>query len=1258
MTWLKKQLFLGLATAVVVGCGGGGGSTTNTTTNNNQPKTGTGYYVDSNITGANFVCGSISGVTDNGRFEFERGEGCKFSLGDIILREVNASILEDGVIIFENNIQVAKLLLSLDSDANATNGITISKEAIDLLKEKSFNHIPTDDEISDLVDELKDNNKTEYKGKTYSQEEVIAHLNETRKKTHDTTPPTITLIGDNPLLINQFGEFNDPGASAVDVLGLSVDVEVNATVNTDIVGDYNVTYSAVDAIGNRATAIRVVRVIDVTPPVITLQGENPFIAEVGTNFTIPGATAVDAVDGNVSVIIRDDEVNSTKIGEYTVEYFATDRAGNEANVTRVIKVIDTTPPVITLNGNEHMDVLLNSTFDDPGATATDNSGENITVEVNGTVNSRVAGDYTLTYIAVDSSGNRATKTRSVSIILGQAPNLTVDENNITIEVGSTFTPPNATATDAEEGNISDRIQISSDVNASKIGHYTITYSVTDAQGNSVSKIVNVNVVDTTPPVITLNGSEHLNILLDSNFTDPGAIATDNSGENITVEVNGTVDTSVEGDYTLTYIAVDSSGNRATKTRSVNVGLGNVPVITLNGPAEMTLFVGDEYQEPGATATDVEDGNLTASIVIEGSVNTNTIGNYIISYKVTDSHGNQATKSRTVHIIDFKANNDEVNATRVEPITVNVLRNDAIPNGATVELYLIDSDNDNPTQNPVSDGFGTWSIDNNSIVFTPSSDFSSDFVSIGYEIKLGNKTSRGYIRISFPIEPSLECNTTTLSSIDDIVNAIVNRSIDVYKNDDTEKRFKTRIKPKYGYIISEDLFEDSNIDIGLAINPFYFVKYEESNHHNYQTVELETTRVYFNESSNSWGFRESKVENYNGDKYSKTKGAEGSYEKSQSNGSYALSIGEEHIIDFKLIKVIDTTTLQNMFNQMDINISLEDSDKAALLIEKQISTEYYWEEDRAEEENITANSLSDIIDRFKYDSSKEDGYDYDMFHNRNTYKKTIVFAADSTGNSGRLVEVYTPNNTIISNDAGTWEITSVESDSGNSYEVLIVKPKLCGYHYNEYEPKVFKISNGLAVEGDVDIAGTTEANFVYSSSLAAKLKDYFEEYAPLDVTEDSNISFSKNITLDEYNDAQAQQFAKISYYSLKLKHNEDGDLKIREKIATIHDSNITFTEVRDDGNRSMDIPYTNDNNEIQIYNENGDLSRAQKLIETLDANELNNQFDDIGGFSGGDKGYKFVVKDHEDGDWEYQEVIWFNESAASKVKTYLQNLIND
>ncbi len=75
-----------------------------------------------------------------------------------------------------------------------------------------------------------------------------------------------------------------------------------------------------------------------------------------------------------------------------------------------------------------------------------------------------------------------------------------------------------------------------------------------------------------------------------------------------------------------------------------------PVLTMNGSNPMTVMLGATFTDPGATATDQEDGNLTSQIVATGNVNTLIAGTYTLTYNVTDSGGMPATSvTRTVNV---------------------------------------------------------------------------------------------------------------------------------------------------------------------------------------------------------------------------------------------------------------------------------------------------------------------------------------------------------------------------------------------------------------------------------------------------------------------------------------------------------------------------------------------------------------------------------------------------------------------------------
>ncbi|MBU6388768.1 DUF5011 domain-containing protein [Patescibacteria group bacterium] len=182
--------------------------------------------------------------------------------------------------------------------------------------------------------------------------------------------------------------------------------------------------------------------------------------------------------------------------------------------------------------------------------------------------------------------------------------------------------------------------------------------------------------------ITLLGDNPMHISVGGTFVEPGISVA--SGAPVTTYLNGvqqtvsstTIDTSAPTTYIITYSTTDASGAMVSATRAVIIGNpdGTIstsgttttttttatasttssdttpPVVTLNGAAAMQLTVGDTFTDPGATATDNVDGNLTAKIVETGRVDTAAAGSYTLTYSTTDAAGNTGSASRLVTVV--------------------------------------------------------------------------------------------------------------------------------------------------------------------------------------------------------------------------------------------------------------------------------------------------------------------------------------------------------------------------------------------------------------------------------------------------------------------------------------------------------------------------------------------------------------------------------------------------------------------------------
>jgi len=76
-----------------------------------------------------------------------------------------------------------------------------------------------------------------------------------------------------------------------------------------------------------------------------------------------------------------------------------------------------------------------------------------------------------------------------------------------------------------------------------------------------------------------------------------------------------------------------------------------PVITITGKNPYTVDKNSNYADPGATAYDETDGDITTKITATSNVNTADTGTYHVNYNVTDNAGNAATEAvRTVKVI--------------------------------------------------------------------------------------------------------------------------------------------------------------------------------------------------------------------------------------------------------------------------------------------------------------------------------------------------------------------------------------------------------------------------------------------------------------------------------------------------------------------------------------------------------------------------------------------------------------------------------
>ena len=472
-------------------------------------------------------------------------------------------------------------------------------------------------------------------------------------------------------------------SSGVLTFASAPDYENPADADTN--NDYQLNIIATDAASNATTLAYQVNVLDLddTAPVITDStsgssdvNENQtavtsFTADESVTWSLSGtdsglfAISSSGVLTFASAPDYENPADADTNNDYQLNIIATDAASNATTLAYQVNVLDLddTAPVITDSTSGSSDVNENQT-----AVTSFTADESVTWSLSGTDSGLFAisssgvltfasapdyenpadadtnNDYQLNIIATDAASNATTLAYQVNVLDldDTAPVISVTSGTDTVELGATWTDAGATADGGET------VTTSGSVDTSTVGTYTITYSATDASGNTSSETRTVTVVDTTAPVISVTSGTDT-VELGATWTDAGATATDLSGD-VTVVSSGTVDTDTLGEYVITYTSTDASGNTGTATRTVTVVDTTAPVISVTSGTD-TVELGATWTDAGATATDLS-GDVT--VVSSGTVDTDTLGEYVITYTSTDASGNTGTATRTVTVVDTTA----------------------------------------------------------------------------------------------------------------------------------------------------------------------------------------------------------------------------------------------------------------------------------------------------------------------------------------------------------------------------------------------------------------------------------------------------------------------------------------------------------------------------------------------------------------------------------------------------------------------------
>lgn len=180
-------------------------------------------------------------------------------------------------------------------------------------------------------------------------------------------------------------------------------------------------------------------------------------------------------------VIVSSNVDTSKVGKYLVNYKLKLGIITISN-KKYVEVIDKKSPIITLSGNKDAIVCPNCSYIEEGYSAVDEYDGDITdkVEV-------IEEKDRITYRVSDSSNNKIEKVRNIIYEDKENPSITLKGNEeLYIYKNSNYEELGYNAYDNCDGNITDKVVVTNNIDSSTVGNYEVVYSVTDSSNNTVT----------------------------------------------------------------------------------------------------------------------------------------------------------------------------------------------------------------------------------------------------------------------------------------------------------------------------------------------------------------------------------------------------------------------------------------------------------------------------------------------------------------------------------------------------------------------------------------------------------------------------------------------------------------------------------------------------------------------------------------------------------------------------------------------------
>ncbi|MRN57257.1 HYR domain-containing protein [Paenibacillus monticola] len=424
-------------------------------------------------------------------------------------------------------------------------------------------------------------------------------------------------------------------ASATDIFKVTV---TNNAPDSFIFGTTVVTWTATDENGNSTKKTQTVKIVDTTKPLVTLPGNKTAEAtgeRTKVDIGLPVVTEI------FPVTIKNNASADFLLGTTEVTWTITDEHGNATVGTQVIKIEDTTKPVLTVPA----DITVEAT----GIRTEIDLGNPVGIDLfeltmrNDAPEDFPVGTTKVTWMASDPSGNVAIGTQNVTVVDTTNPNLYIPAD-VKVEATAVRTPVEigqATATDIFP------VTVTSDALADyPFGTTEVTWTAKDTNGRTITGKQKVTVADTTLPVLAVPEDISIEATAVNTPVNIGkATATDLFP--VTIVSNAPASYPL-GKTIVTWKATDANGNFSTGTQTITVTDTTAPVIAETPDLKIEATgrtTPVQLQVPAVT-------DIFGIIAVTSDAPASfPLGVKEVTWTAKDKNGNLSTREQKVEVVD-------------------------------------------------------------------------------------------------------------------------------------------------------------------------------------------------------------------------------------------------------------------------------------------------------------------------------------------------------------------------------------------------------------------------------------------------------------------------------------------------------------------------------------------------------------------------------------------------------------------------------